>query len=157
MIQENTVDEETETKATVEKVSPSERVSSERVSSERVSSELVRTETCQAMSTTVGKRAVNWETTMIESNNEVKLQLCIHQINSSFIKFIHHSFKLHSSSTLWRRVCILKFSPKLKSEALVYLHFQNLGMNKLRAIEKLMRIYYQWYKTTLNLCFMNTN
>ena len=95
MIQENTVDEETENIATVDKVSPSERVPSE-----RVSSELVRTETCQAMSTTVGKRAVNWETTMIESNNEVKLQLCIHQINSSFIKFIHHSFKLHSSSTL---------------------------------------------------------
>jgi hypothetical protein len=99
------VDEETENKETVEKVSPSERVPSERVSSERVpseraSSELVRTETCQAMSTTVGKRAVNWETTMIESNNEVKLQLCIHQINSSFIKFIHHSFKLHSSFTL---------------------------------------------------------
>ncbi len=90
------MDEETENKETVEKVSQPERVSSERgplerVSSERVSSELLRTETCQAMSTTVGKRAVNWETTMIESNSEVKLQLCIHQLHSAFIKSIHHS------------------------------------------------------------------
>jgi hypothetical protein len=110
MIQENTVDEETENKETAEKVSPSERVPSERVPSERVpservpservSSELVRTETCQAMSTTVGKRAVNWETTMIESNSEVKLQLCIHQLHSSFVKSIHHSsnqFIIHSN------------------------------------------------------------
>ena len=78
MIQENTVDEETENIVTVDKVSPSERVPSE----------LARTETCQAMSTTVGKRAVNWETTMFESNNEVKLQI----INKSRITTLHSSF-----------------------------------------------------------------
>ena len=94
MIQENTVDEETENIVTVEKVSPSERVPSE----------LARTETCQAMSTTVGKRAVNWETTMTESNNEVKLQIInksrITTFHSSFIKSIHHSsnsFIIHSN------------------------------------------------------------
>jgi hypothetical protein len=119
MIQENTVDEETENIVTVEKVSPSERVpsergpservSSERVPSERVSSELLRTETFQAMSTTVGKRAVNWETTTIESNNEVKSQHCIHQLHSSFIQiaFIFHSVKTCVNPQIFSKTKIL--------------------------------------------------
>ncbi len=88
------MDEETENKETVEKVSPSERVPSD-----RVPSEVVRTETCQAMSTTVGKRAVNWETTMIESNNEVKLQHCIHPTDAQlFSNYFQRVFRVFRTS-----------------------------------------------------------